>query len=149
MAKIKSMRGVKLTLLVGDGASPEQFETICSINTQRGLQFTTATNEAVDIDCSNPEALAWLAREKVSISASFNGSGTLNTPDVETFFDWLTSPDSKNCQVVVDVPAVDGGVVFEGAWHLTDFEITGDRGAKAECSITCASDGEITLAANS
>jgi hypothetical protein len=148
MAAIKNARGVKLLLKVGDGASPETFAQFCSINTQRGLSFTTATNDNIDIDCDDPDALAWLAREKVSISATFTGSGTLNTPDVEEFFEWLSSPDSKNCQVVVDVPAASGGVIFEGRWHLTDFEITGDRGTKQECSITCTSDGEISLVPN-
>jgi hypothetical protein len=67
---------------------------------------------------------------------------------VQDFFDWLTSDASKNCQVVVDVPSADGGVIFEGAFHLTEFAITGDRGAKMECNVTLASDGEVTSVAN-
>ena len=149
MAKIKNARGVLLVLKVGDGASPEQFTQFCSINTQRGITFTTATNESVDIDCDDPEAVAWLAREKQSLSAAVTGAGTLNTPDVQDFFDWLTDENAKNCQIVVDVPSADGGVIFEGAFHLTEFAITGDRGAKMECSISLASDGEVTTVPNS
>lgn len=148
MARISGVRGTKLLLKVGDGASPEQFVAKCSINAARGLQLTTATNESIDIDCDDPDALAWIDREKVSLSASINGAGNIHTDDIEDFFDWLTSTESKNCQFVVDVPAASGGVVFEGFFHLTDFEITGDRGAKADCSITLASDGEVTLVPN-
>lgn len=147
--RLKSARGVKLVLKKSNGESPEDFDPICSINTSRGITFSSPTNEFPDIDCDDPEAVAWLLREKQSLSAAFTGAGTLNTPDVELFYDWLTSPDSESCQVVVDVPALDGGVAFEGNLHLTDFEITGDRGAKLECSITCASDGEIALVPNS
>ena len=77
-----------------------------------------------------------------------NSAGTLNTPDLATVWDWYKSQDSKNAQVVVDVPSADGGVIFEGAWHLTDFDITGDRGAKQEFTCALASDGEITMADN-
>ena len=148
MAAVKHARGVKLLLKVGDGASPEVFSTFCSINAARGISFTSTTTDFNLPDCDDPEQIAWVVREKDGLSASVTGAGVLNTPDVEGFFDWLASPDSKNCKVVVDVPAVDGGIVFSGAFHLTDFEITGDRGGKMECSITLASDGEITSAAN-
>jgi hypothetical protein len=148
MAAVKHARGLKLLLKVGDGASPETFTALCTVNSQRGIVFTSPTNEFPEIDCSDPDAISWLLREKVSLSGAFTGAGILNTPDVEDMFDWLVSPDSKNCQVVVDVPALDGGIIFEGAWHLTDFGITGDRGAKMEGNITLASDGEISKAAN-
>lgn len=146
---LKSARGVKLVLKVGDGASPEVFTTKCSINTQRSIKFSSTTNEFPAIDCANPEAVAWVLREKTNLSAAVTGAGTLNTPDVQSFFDWLSDPDSKNCQVIVDVPSTDGGVIFTGAFHLTDFELTGDRGTKMECNITLASDGAIASAANS
>lgn len=148
MAAVKHARGVKLLLKVGDGASPEVFSTYCSINAARGISFSSTTNDFNLPDCSDPEEIAWVVREKDGLSASVTGAGMVNTPDVEAFFDWFTSPDSKNCEVVVDVPSADGGVIFEGAFHLTDFEITGDRGGKMECSITLASDGEITSTAN-
>lgn len=148
MAIIKHARGVKLVLKVGDGASPEVFTALCSINAARGITFTSATNEFPAIDCDDPERIAWLLREKASLSAAVTGAGTLNTPDIQTFYDWLTSPDSKNCQVIVDVPSADGGVIFEGAFHETDFAITGDRGNKQECTITLASDGDVACVAN-
>lgn len=149
MAAIKHARGVKLLLKLGNGADPEVFTAFCSVNAARGITFTAGTREYTVVDCTDPDAVAWMIREKESLSAAFNGAGMLNTPDVATFFSWLKDENSRNCQVVIDVPAIDGGLIFNGAWHLTEFAITGDKAAKQECSITCASDGEITSEANS
>jgi hypothetical protein len=148
MAVVKHARGVKLLLKVGDGASPEVFTAMCTINAARSIKGTATTNEFNIPDCADPDALAWVVREKVSLSYSVNGAGILNTPDVQDFADWLANEASKNCQIVVDVPSADGGVIFEGAFHLTDFEITGDRGGKMEANVALVSDGEVTVAAN-
>lgn len=149
MAAVKHARGVKLLLKVGDAASPEVFTARCTINAARGITFSAATNDFNIPECPDDGAVAWLGREKVSLSSTINGAGMLDTDDVDFFFDWLASEDAKNCQMVVDVPAADGGVIFQGAYHLTDFSITGDRGTKMEASITLQSDGEVTSAANS
>lgn len=148
MAAVKHARGVKLLLKVGDGASPETFTAFCTINAARSLKGVATTNEFNIPDCADPDALAWVVREKVSLSYSVSGAGILNTPDVQDFADWLADEASKNCQIVVDVPSADGGVIFEGAFHLTDFEITGDRGGKMQANLTLASDGEVQVVAN-
>lgn len=148
MAAVKHARGVKLVLKVGNGADPEVFTAKCSINAARGISFSATTREFNIPDCSDPDMITWLAREKDSLSVSVTGAGMLNTTDVSDFFDWWKGEDAKNCQVVVDVPSADGGVIFTGAYHLTEFSITGDRGGKQECAITLASDGEVTSAAN-
>jgi hypothetical protein len=88
------------------------------------------------------DAISWVLTEKTNLSAKVNGAGLCNTPDVADFFDWLVSPDSVNCQIVLDVPSADGGVIFEGAFHLTEFALTGDRGGKVENTISLASDGD-------
>jgi predicted secreted protein len=148
MAAVKHTRGVKLLLKVGDGAEPEVFAQYCSINAERGITFTATTNDVDIPDCEDPDLLAWVVREKASLSVSVTGSGTLNTPDVEDFFAWFNSPDAKNCKIIVDVAAADGGVTFTGAFHLTEFSLTGNRGEKMQASVSLASDGAITSAAN-
>lgn len=148
MALVKHARGVKLLIKVGDGADPEVFTAMCSINAARSISGEAGTNDFNIPDCEDPDALAWVVREKNSLSYSFSGAGILDTDNVETFTDWLADPSSRNAQIVVDVPAADGGVIFAGAWHLTGFEITGDRGGKMETSISGVSDGEITVTAN-
>jgi hypothetical protein len=148
MAAVKHARGVKLLLKVGNGASPEVFTALCTINAARSLKGTAGTNEFNIPDCLDPDQLAWIAREKVSLSYTVSGAGILNTPDVTTLTTWLAAEASKNCQIVVDVPSADGGVIFEGFFHLTDVDFSGDRGGKMECSISLASDGEVTVSAN-
>ena len=148
MTAIKHAKGVLLLVKVGDGTSPENFAAYCSINAQRGISFASAVNEFAMPDCADPEAIAWVAREKASLSVTVDGAGMLNTSDVAAFFTWWKSDDSKNCQVIVDVPAADGGVIFEGPFHLVDFKITGDRGGKQEVTLSLASDGEVTSTAN-
>lgn len=148
MAAVKHARGVKLLLKVGDGADPEVFAQFCSINAERGITFTSTTNDVDIPDCDDPDMLAWIAREKQNLSVTINGAGTLNTPDVQDFFDWFKSPEPKNCQLVVDVPSVDGGIIWTGAFHLTEFSITGNRGEKMQAAVTLNSDGPVTSAPN-
>lgn len=148
MAAVQHARGVKLLIKVSEENSPTAFSAFCSVNAARGITFTSAVNEFNIPDCDDPDLIGWLAREKVSLSIGLTGAGILNTPDVDPFFDWWSSEDSKQCHVVVDVPAADGGVIFEGAFHLVDFAITGDRGGKMECTITLASDGVVSMVPN-
>jgi hypothetical protein len=144
---VKYASGVKLLIMVGDGGSPEIFTAFCTINAARSVVGDAATNDFNIPDCEDPDALGWLAREKVSLSYSATGAGILNTPDVQAFTDWLADPNSRNCQIVVDIPATDGGVIFAGPFHLTHFEITGDRGAKMAATLNLISDGEILVTA--
>lgn len=145
---VKHARGVKLLLKVGDGASPEQFTQFCSINADRGITFTAGTNDVDIPDCSDPDKLAWIAREKTNLAVTINGGGTLDTRDVASFFAWYESPEPKNCILVVDVPAAEGGLIWDGAFHLTEFSITGNRGEKMQAAVTLNSDGPVTANPN-
>jgi hypothetical protein len=148
MAAVKHARGVKLLVKVGQAdGPPETFIAFCTINGARSITGEAATNDFNIPDCEDPDAMGWLAREKVSLSYSVSGAGILNTPDVEIFAEWLADPLPRNCEIVVDVPAADGGVIFAGLFHLTTFEITGDRGSKMEASVSLVSDGEVTVTA--
>lgn len=148
MTAAKTASGVKLLLKIGDGDDPEVFAMPCSINAERGIQFQAEENTFSLPDCSDPEKIAWIVSEIASLRVLANGSGLLHTPDVEVFFLWWKSGLSKNCKLIMDVPAADGGVIFSGAFKLPNFEITGARGDKTNCSLSLASDGEVTIADN-
>lgn len=149
MAKPKTARGTKLLFKIGDGESPETFTAICTINTSRGIVFSANMSEQSVPDCADPDLPAWIDRNKESLSAAVNGAGLLNTPDIDLMFEFLKDPDSRNCQFVVDVPSADGGRVFEGFFHCTQFEVTGEGAQNSTASLAFASDGEITIANNS
>jgi Phage tail tube protein len=135
---IKKIRGTQLYIKVGNGASPEVFAHPCLINTKRGIQFTSSTNKIIVPDCENPDDPAWSEAVKDALSATINGAGTLDVDAVADYDDWFRNPDSKQVQVWL---ATLGH--WQGGFHLTNFEITGDRGSLAEATITLESDGII------
>lgn len=146
MTAVSHIRGVKLVLKVGDGETVEAFTTKCSINAERGITFTSTLTGTPIPDCTDPELLAVISNDKTDYSASITGGGILNVGDELFFFNWLKSPDPKNCKVIVDTT---GGTTFTASWHLNEFSITGSREGKAECSISLTSDGAITGVTNS
>lgn len=145
MAAVAHVKGVSLVLQVGDGASPEVFAAKCSINTDRGITFTSTLTGTPIPDCADPEALATIANDKTDYSASVTGSGTLDLGEELEFFNWLKSPDAKNCKIIV---LGTGGTTFTGAFHLNEFGLTGTRGGKVEVSISLTSDGAVAGATN-
>lgn len=144
MTAAKTIKGKSLLIQVGDGAGPEVFAHPCLINSDRGIVFTAETNETRVPDCDDPELIAWVNREKVSLSATINGSGTLHTADVEDFSDWFESESTKNMRVKLNgVVLANGGGHWAGAFHLVSFEVTGSLGELVQCSMSFASSGAV------
>lgn len=139
---IATIRGTQLLIKVGDGASPEVFTHPCLINAKRGFKLAVSTNKIVVPDCDNPDDPAWQEVIKDVLSASIDGAGKLDTVDVAAYHAWLISKNPKNIQVWLGTAGH-----WAGAFHLTNFEVNGDRGALAECSITLDSDGIVTYTA--
>lgn len=150
MAAVNYTRGVKLVLKVSQGGSPETFAALCTINAERGVTFNAQTNDATIPDCSDLDAIAFLAREKQSLSVDFSGGGMSDKANVKTLWDWWVGEDSKNCQIVLDDDTAGNVITFEGGFHLTQFELSGNRGEKVTSTMTLASDGivEATFGAN-
>ena len=144
MAAVNYTRGVKLVLKVGNGMSPEAFTAFCTINAERGITFDSQTNDETIPDCDDPEALAFLVREKDGLSVSFTGGGMLHKNDVARMDAWWRSADPKNCQVILDDDEPDNVITWEGAFHLTQFELSGNRNEKVSATMTLASDGPVT-----
>lgn len=140
---LKPIKGSQLLIKVGDGGTPEQFAHPCSINTTRGIQFTAETNDSTIPDCDNPDAIAWVGRDKKSLSATITGQGTLNAADQDIFFDWFESEDTQNVKVADTITGANGGRIYTGAFHLTQFEKTGTVGEKVTVNITLVSDGPV------
>lgn len=148
MAQAKSARGTKLLIKIGDGGSPETFTHNCTISGARSFQLQSQTNDFAIPDCDDPDLMAWLEREKVSVGGTIQGAGVLNTPDLPFFEAYARSPDPKNVRVVVDVLGADGGGYWSGAWLLSDFQVSGDRGQKIEANLTMVSSGILTFTLN-
>lgn len=144
MAVVKTMNGTSLLIQISDGASPETFTHDCLINAERGIQFSSDVNEFLVPDCDTPDEPAWKETTKDGLSASITGGGMLHTTSVETWFNWFKDDATKNIRVNVNVSAANGGGYWAGAFHLTAFEIGGNRNEKATVSVTLISNGPIT-----
>lgn len=138
MAQADTVRGTALYIKIGDGASPEVFTHPCMINTKRGIQFQSSTNKIIVPDCDNPDDPAWTEAIKDSLSATINGAGTLDFASVPMFDAWFRSPDKKNVQVWLGTKGY-----WSGAFDLTNWEASGDRGGLAEATITLESAGTV------
>lgn len=136
MVAITPLRGTQLYIKVGDGNSPEVFAHPCLINTKRGIKFTSNTNKVIIPDCDNPEDPAWSEAIKDGLAAAIDGAGTLdNKAATISFYDaWFRDKDTRNVQVWLGTLGH-----WAGAFHLTGWEINGDRNNNAEVSITLES----------
>ena len=147
MAAVNFTRGVKLVVKVSDGnvsPGPETFTALCTLNAERGITFNAQTNDATIPDCDDLDAMAWLAREKVSLSVDVTGGGMSHKQDIKKLWDWFESEAPKSAQIVVDDASADNVITFEGGFHLTQFDLTGNRGEKVNSTMTLASDGVVT-----
>ncbi|WP_436356418.1 phage tail tube protein [Brevundimonas sp. CEF1] len=140
----KGTRGVRLVVKVGDGATPEVFTPLCTINAERGITFNAQTNDETIPDCEDLDAIAWLVREKASLSVDVTGGGKSHKDDIKKLWDWWKSPESQNCQVVVDDDVVANQITFEGPFHLAQFDLNGAEGQKMASTMSLSSDGEVT-----
>lgn len=139
---IATVKGTQLLVKIGDGASPEVFTHPCLINAKRGFSLEVSTNKIVVPDCDNPDDPAWQQVIKDVLSASIDGAGKLDTADVSDYHDWLLSPDTKNVRIYLGTVGY-----WASAFHLTSFQVSGDRGALVEVTIKLDSDGAVTYTA--
>lgn len=142
MTTVPRVTGSKLLVKIGDGASPETFAHDCFINTQRGIQFTSETDEVIMPDCDNPDDPNWKEVTKDGLMATITGSGRLYISSIDTFDAWFRGSATKNVQVLINAA---GGGYWAGAFHLTQFDL-GAEGHKQtiEANVTLVSDGEVT-----
>lgn len=141
MATPTTIRGTQLYLKIGNGASPEVFTHPCLVNAERGIAFRSTTNDIVVPDCTNPDDPAWRELVKDALSVGLTGSGVLDNvlATIQAYTTWWKSDDPKNVQIWLGTVGY-----WSGAFKLTEWGITGNRGAKAEVSITLESDGEVS-----
>jgi hypothetical protein len=144
MAPVPRVTGSKLLVKIGDAGSPETFTADCLINTSRGIQFQTDTNEYIQPDCDNPDDPAWKSVTKDGLSATISGAGMLYTASLSEWFAWFASDDAKNVQFSVNVLLASGGGYWQGAFKLTSFEVTSDGNKEqSTCNVTLVSDGPV------
>lgn len=138
MATPATLRGTQLYLKIGDGASPEVFGHPCLINAERGITFRSTANDIIVPDCTNPDDPAWRELVKDALSVGLTGAGVMDNvlATIQLYDTWWKSADTKNVQIWL------GDIGYwEGAFMLTEWGLTGNRGSKVDVTVTIESDG--------
>lgn len=142
MARPTTIRGSKMLLKIGDGASPEVFTAPCALNS-KSFTRSASTNDFNVPDCDDPDAPVWTERAKEALSAGISGSGTLAEESLDLWEDFYNDVDARNVQIVIDYPA--GARTYQGAFFLTTLNIGGNQGELASIEVELVSHGEITV----
>jgi predicted secreted protein len=139
MAQPTVLSGSKLLILVGDGGTPEVFATPCGL-TSKDVTFSASTNSTLIPDCADPEAPAWEAKDVNALSAQVTGSGVMAVESFDVWNDWFQQATLKNCQIVLDDPALGQ---WEGQFILATLKYGGVRGQKVTVDITLDNSGAV------
>lgn len=147
MARPTTYVGTMVALYLREGTSPTfTYSRPCGL-TSHTVTFSKNTTEITVPDCDDLEAAAWVERGVESLDMSGSGSGVLAAAAVE---DWWNAFDSDvSIPVRIYLGAADdtvNGHYWDGMVHITQFEVTGERGGKVQVNISFASDGEMTHA---
>lgn len=142
MAPPKTLKWSLFKIELGDGDSPETFAAPCILHT-RGMEWQTGMNETTVDDCTDPDAVAAIIRNKTEIGFSLSGQGKLNTADLATWRGWWMGKNPKTVRIRFDVSLADGGGYLEGPCHLESATI---GAAKREEGGLCTFDVSITSA---
>lgn len=142
MAKPTTAAGSKLSIWLGNAASPEVFAAPCGLTT-RGINFSASSNDIDVPDCESPDDPAWVERVVKSLQAGVTGSGVLAKEALDTWESFFFDAVAKNCRVIIDWGA---GVTrrYDGAFICSSWNVTGVIGNKIQVELKLDSDGEIT-----
>lgn len=142
MARPTTLSAAKLLLLIGNGAGTEVFAAPCGL-TSRGINFSKETNDVTVPDCDDPDAPAWTERVTRALSGTVSGSGILAMEAFETWRDFFFSTETKNVRIKIDTSLANNGGHWQGAFHMTTFNVTGEIGDKIQVEIELQNDGEV------
>lgn len=141
MATAASINARLLLLQFGDGASPEQFTTRCTINSDRGITREAQTTSEMDFDCDDPTLPGNEVTTVDGFAHMVEGSGRLKVADQDFFDDWFESGESKNVRIKVSAT---GAKQYDGAFMLTSFAVKGGATGSIEATIALKSTGPVT-----
>jgi predicted secreted protein len=135
-----TVRGQKVALQLGDGASPEVFTTVCGITT-KGLQRTRAVNDAVVWDCTDPDALPITEREAAAGDWSISGSGQAVVAELGRLEEAYETP--ANWRIVFFGTGTTVVRSYTGNAIMTDLNLGAVNGEKATISLTLSGNGAL------
>lgn len=141
MAYPARLRGGYVTIMIGNGASPEVFTPICGLNT-RSLTAQLNGNDEFIKDCADPEDIPVRAFLPTGRQWDLSGSGVIDRNNMELV---LSSQGvSKNYRFMFGEPTNDKifGGYWAGAGIMTNITWGGNDDAFATVELTIVSDNE-------
>jgi len=134
-----------ITVLVGNGASPEIFTKICG-GTSKSFNYQKNTTDDILDDCENPEAIPSRNLQVTSRQFSITLNALYNRTQAALIRSLTTASTSSNMRFEFLEPAT-GAKIDEGYWAgaamVTSFQVTAGGNAEyGTCVIQIESDGE-------
>ena len=134
-----------LLIEIGDGASPENFAHLCTINTNREVNFETTTVDDPDVDCTDPDSVAWTDRVADTKSSSISGEGRMDPLTYGVLRDYDLAGAIFNVRVNIAIPGAQGGGYYQGPYLITSLGLAKEgRVGTVTCSVEMQSAGKIT-----
>ncbi|WP_411838677.1 phage tail tube protein [Paracoccus sp. ME4] len=144
MARPTTFVGSSVALFL-EGTPAGTYARPCGL-TNHTFTFSKNATDVTVPDCNDPELPAWIERGVESLDFSGSGTGVLAAEAVDTWWDAFNSAESINARIYVGKPTdTANGRYWQGKVHVTSFEVTGERGNKAQVSVSVVSDGQLTL----
>ncbi|WP_375414627.1 phage tail tube protein [uncultured Bradyrhizobium sp.] len=145
MAQPVVLRGTKLLILIGNGASPEVFSQPCGLTT-RSFDLSAATATTLIPDCDNPDAPSWESKDITGLSAAVSGSGVMAVGSFNVWNDWFMSGQAKNVQIKLDDAALGH---WSGQFILSSLKFGGAQSGKVTADISLVNADAVTWVAAS
>ncbi len=145
MAQATTFRFSEFLILVGDGASPEEFSAPCGL-TSRGFNRTAETNSTNVPDCADEDLPTWQQNDVVALNWSLSGEGVMADEAKDVWEAWFNSGAARN--VRISLGPDETADVWEGRAILSTFNISGERGSRVTVSVEMTGDGQVALMAS-
>lgn len=145
----KLQRGTKFRLLAGDGGSPtETFSGLCVITTLK-FDMKIDTDDAMVIDCDNPDNLPVRQSVAKGITFDLSGSGKADFAKYKVIETAFLTGATKNYQVERVGSGAAGGGIWEGGAIITDLSMDKSENGIVTFSTTLKGQGLWAFTANS
>jgi hypothetical protein len=142
----KKVKGGRVTVLVGDGASPEVFTKVCG-GTAKTFTIQKNTTDEFEEDCANPESVPVRVLQVTGIQWDMTLNAWYNRTQAALIRDLADDIDSRNFRFEIDEPPtedIDAGT-YQGKFLATNVQYNaGGQGEYMSMTISFASDGPVT-----
>lgn len=137
--------GSTVAIFLESSETPGSYIRPCGLN-NHSATWTKGFTEVDVPPCDDPEMPAWIERGVTSLDFSANGSGILAAEAVDEWWAAFNKTTSINARIYIGkIDDATNGRYWQGKVHVSSFEVTGERGGKAQTTVSIVSDGELTF----